>query len=178
MPLQKIAKQIVSLADRHASTPVLITPPYLSFRPRFFIELTRELLTHTNRSIRVDWHRGMPSALTLLSDQVAAFQARAINRALLQSGLASTVMGSPIKRKHSSKLTSDLSADETPPPDAQAFPDHQNASLQITATIARPGGPTRDLVIGLSDARQELPPWTTAIWLGSSPQEIQRLRAA
>ena len=36
MPLQQIAHQIITLADRRASTPVLVTPPYLSFRRAVF----------------------------------------------------------------------------------------------------------------------------------------------
>ena len=54
----------------------------------------------------------------------------------------------------------------------------QKATLQITARIARPGGKGRDLVIGLSDVRQKLPEWTTAIWLGTSKEELKRWDAA
>ena len=42
----------------------------------------------------------------------------------------------------------------------------ENLRVQLTATIARPGGLERDLVIGLCDQSHELPPWTTAIRIG------------
>ncbi len=41
-----------------------------------------------------------------------------------------------------------------------------DACVVVTATIGRPGGPARDLVIGLCDETLELPTWTTAIRIG------------
>lgn len=38
-----------------------------------------------------------------------------------------------------------------------------DAAVVLTASIARPGGRHRDLVIGLCDDRLPLPPWTTPI---------------
>lgn len=38
-----------------------------------------------------------------------------------------------------------------------------DAVFVLTASIARPGGPRRDLVIGLCDEQLPLPPWTTPI---------------
>jgi hypothetical protein len=51
-----------------------------------------------------------------------------------------------------------------------------SASIQITASIARPGGRNRKLVIGLCDHRLPLPTWTTKIRLGSSPGEWSNLQ--
>ena len=45
----------------------------------------------------------------------------------------------------------------------QALRQAANAALVLTASIARPGGPRRDLVIGVCDERLPLPPWTTPI---------------
>jgi len=52
------------------------------------------------------------------------------------------------------------------------------AYMQITAAIGRPGGPQRDLVVGLADAKLELPGWTTPIRLGASPEELIALQSA
>jgi len=177
MPLQQIAKHIVSLADRRASTPVLITPPYLSFRASFFIELTGELANHTERPIRVDWYRGMPKPGTLLTDQLAAWQVRGINRTLQRQALPLRGPGIPFHNqsiKHSDPDSSPTATESPGSPTALPSP----ATVQVTATIARPGGQNRDFVIGLADSRLPLPEWTTAIWLGSSPEEIQRCKAA
>ncbi len=38
-----------------------------------------------------------------------------------------------------------------------------DACMVVTATIGRPGGQNRDLVVGLCDENLELPSWTTAI---------------
>ena len=42
-----------------------------------------------------------------------------------------------------------------------------DATVEVTASIARPGGQRRDLVVGLCDDALELPPWTTAIRIHS-----------
>ena len=178
MPLQQIAKHIVILADRRASTPVLITPPYLSFRASFYIELTRELSTHTNRSIRIDWYKGMPTPTTLLSHQVAAWQVRSINRALLRQTSGTRHRRTQMTRGIENSSSQNFQQGDQAPPALQPREHAPIASVQIAATIARPGGQNRDLVIGLADARLQLPLWTTAIWLGSSPAEIQRLKSA
>jgi len=50
--------------------------------------------------------------------------------------------------------------------------------IQITASIGRPGGAGRDLVIGLCDENLELPPWTTPIRLGGTPSEFLALQSS
>lgn len=42
-----------------------------------------------------------------------------------------------------------------------------DATMVISATIGRPGGPRRDLVIGVCAEAVQLPTWTTAIRLGN-----------
>ncbi|MGI9469449.1 MAG: hypothetical protein ACR2OA_20175 [Rubripirellula sp.] len=181
MPLQQIAHQIITLADRRASTPVLVTPPYLSFRKQFFAELSRELADHTERDLRIDWYRNLPSVRTILSDQLAAWHVKSVNR------LLSHMTVSKARQAHKTATnstpaesagTTDINVSRQPALDQPRALLTQHATVQITATIARPGGQGRDLVIGLSDARQKLPNWTTAIWLGTSAQEVERWQAA
>lgn len=185
MPLQQIAHQIITLADRRASTPVLVTPPYLSFRQQFFVELSLEISTHTDRRIRIDWYRGLPSLRTIISDQMAAWHVKSVNRMLkkrppiqadAESGLALDLNAGSKEIHPSYSGSSDARHAETKT-GAKVGP-NAIATVQITASIARPGGKNRDLVIGLSDARQKLPNWTTAIWLGTSQAEIKAWNAA
>ena len=181
MPLQQIAHHIITLADKRASTPVLVTPPYLSFRPQFFVELTREIAKHTDRSIRLDWYRGLPGVRSIVSDQVAAWQVKSVNRILRKTFFtrvhASIELGHGRVCESSIPVTnpaSSISNGEVKP----RLLVEQGAKVQITATIARPGGKSRDLIIGLSDVRQRLPDWTSAIWLGTSAEEVKRWQAA
>ena len=179
MPLQQIAQQIITLADRRASTPVLVTPPYLSFRHQFYLELTQELSRHTERTVRIDWYRGLPGFRTLISDQLAAWHVKSINRVLRTQGDPGSANApetpSTGERSHTSV---ELGQPDHDPFAALAQTGSPKAAVQITASIARPGGKTRDLVIGLADVRQQLPDWTTAIWLGTSQSEIDQWRAA
>lgn len=181
MPLQQIAQQIITLADRRASTPVLVTPSYLSFRREFFVELTRELSCHTDRSIRIDWYRAFPGVRTLVSDQFAAWQVRSLNRLLQQK--CNPPSRHPLLRKSEhadrhSVAQSDCSIHPQRVNERHAGAPKQQATVQITAAIGRPGGKTRDLVIGLADVRQKLPPWTVAIRMGTTEEEIARWHAA
>ena len=181
MPLQQIARQIITLADTCASTPVLVTPSYLSFRREFFFELSRELAAHTDRDLRIDWYRDLPGVRTIISDQLAAWHVKSVNRLLSRTP---STNGNQTQEAAIRKNTAQQTAASNPTAKrhrelhmpAAAHP--QKATLQITARIARPGGKGRDLVIGLSDVRQKLPEWTTAIWLGTSKEELKRWNAA
>ena len=179
MPLQQIAQQIITLADRRASTPVLVTPPYLSFRQQFYLELTQELGRHTSRTVRIDWYRGLPGLRTLISDQLAAWHVKSINRMLRTQGDRGSANApkTPSAGERSHSNVESVQPDHEPVAEF-AQSDSPKAAVQITASIARPGGKTRDLVIGLADVRQKLPDWTTAIWLGTSQSEIDQWRAA
>ncbi|MGI9446002.1 MAG: hypothetical protein ACR2N1_26280 [Rubripirellula sp.] len=181
MPLQQIAHQIITLADRRASTPVLVTPPYLSFRRQFFVELSRELATHTDRDLRIDWYRNLPGVRTLVSDQIAAWHVKSVNRLLdrMTAAKAKKLRKAAILSvSEELNAESDSTVTRQSARHQQTAEDTQIATVQITAAIARPGGKNRDLVIGLSDVRQKLPDWTTAIWLGTSEEEVKRWHAA
>jgi hypothetical protein len=82
MPLRPLADEIVHLSHRNVSTPVLVTPSYLSLRKRFFLELVGSLAEISQRSIRIDWYRGVPGLLSLISHRLASVRSARINRAL------------------------------------------------------------------------------------------------
>ena len=82
MPLRPLADEILRLSERYNSTPVLVTPSYLSLRQQFFVELVGTLFKKTNRSVRIDWYRGMPTLFSLVGDRIAAVHAARMNRAL------------------------------------------------------------------------------------------------
>ena len=143
MPLDSIITEILRLSERQGSTPVLVTPTYLSFRDEFFVALAEAIGRQTSRRVRLDLYREMPSPLSLVSDRLAWYRVRRLNRRL-------------------SKRFPNLSE----PP-----------YMQITATVGRPGGPKRDLVVGLSGSGLELPNWTTPIRLGATPSEVNALQS-
>ena len=169
MPLQQIVEQILTLSEHRASTPVLVTPNYLSLRKQFFVELTGELWRHTDRNVRIDWYRGLPGIRTMVSDQFAGWHAKSINRSL--SRIATN------HRTESGQKT-EAAASSAIPVSHQPATQLPHAMIQLTATIARPGGKTRELVVGLSDIGQTLPDWTTAIWLGASQADLNKISAA
>ncbi len=181
MPLQQIAYQIITLADKRGSTPVLVTPPYLSFRKQFFVELSRELAAHTDRDLRIDWYRNLPGVRTIISDQLAAWHVKSVNRLLERMSIAkANQLARPASNTLSDKrmVPAETTAASPQAHNQDGSDRTQTATVQITAAIARPGGKTRDLVVGLSDVRQCLPEWTTAIRLGASREEIERWQAA
>jgi hypothetical protein len=89
MPLRPLADEIVHLSHRNVSTPVLVTPSYLSLRKRFFLELVGSLAEISQRSIRIDWYRGVPGLFSLIGHRVASARSARINRALSSNGRAS-----------------------------------------------------------------------------------------
>lgn len=126
-----LSKQLVRLSEQRGSTPVLVTPPYLSLRRPFFVELVRSIASVTTRPIRIDWYRPVPSVASLASDTVAHWRVASTNRAIASI----------------------------------AEPTHPLGMMQITASISRPGGIHRDLVVAWCNSAIPLPPWTTAIEL-------------
>ena len=138
-PLQPIAREILRLCEERVLTSVIVTPKYLSLRPVFLDELAKALAAQTDRTVRIDWCRRVPSAWSLITDHLARLQARTINRRLHQSS-----------RSRGSEAT-----------------------LQITASIARPGGAHRQLVIGWCSEDFPLPSWTVPIRLSGEPSSRQ-----
>lgn len=132
--LDLLASQLIRLSQQRGLTPVIVTPPYLALRQRFFVELVGAIRARTARPIRIDWCRPVPSVLSLFGDSLAGWRVASTNRALATIG---------------------------PSVEGKA------ATMQITATIGRPGGLQRDLVIGWCTNTQPLPAWTTAIELSN-----------
>ncbi len=120
------------------STPVLVTPSYLSLRPAFFLQLAEELVVQADRPVRFDWYCARSGQLlSLVGDVWASRFAASVNRLLMES--------------------------KRPRPDDAS---HPAAVLQITASIGKPSRSGSELIVGLADERLELLSWTTPIWLG------------
>lgn len=132
-PLDLLSTQLVRLSEQRGSTPVLITPPHLTLRNRFFVELVKSLATITNRPIRIDWYRPVPSVSSVVTDLFANWRVVCTNRSI----------------------------------GSVAGPAHKLGMMQITASLSRPGGIHRDLVVGWCNAPLPLPPWATPIELSS-----------
>ena len=86
MPLHELAEEIIRLSEWHHSTPVLVTPPYLSLRRPFFVELVSAIAERTQRPIRIDWHRRMPGEFSLGREFFAKRRVAACNRTLAKLG--------------------------------------------------------------------------------------------
>jgi hypothetical protein len=141
--LRSLAEMIVRLSDEQGSTPVIVMPKHLSLRPPFFIALAREV----SEVLGAD----ALGADALGADALGADPGRQIRFDWCLSPtrfFAST--RSKLARFRSARLTNQLSS--TVP-----------ATVEVTASISRPGGQRRDLVIGLCHETLELPPWVTAI---------------
>lgn len=129
--LQPIAHELVCLSVERGVTPVFVTSKYLVLRPAFLVELAGALADHTDRPVRIDWCRPVPTASTLVGDLWARGQAQMINRALHIA----------FRQRHT------------------------DAALQITASLARPGGVHRQFVIGWCSDDYPLAPWTLPVYL-------------
>jgi hypothetical protein len=82
MSMEQLARQIASINARGESTPVLVTPAYLSLRAPFLVALATELTALKPNAIRFDWYRGMPGAFSFAGDWLARWKVQQINRAL------------------------------------------------------------------------------------------------
>ncbi len=154
--LDVVTTEILRLSDHCGATPVLLTPPYLSLQPPFFISLAAALHEESQRPVRFDWYRPSYGFSERLTDPLARLFVAKLNRALRQAGEAM--------------------------PEATTKP-HDNASrqragrgarMEITSSIGRPGGAHRDLVIGYCQQPAELPPWATAIQLTGDAEVTPR----
>ena len=84
--LDDLAVEIVRLCEQQASTPVLVTPAYLSLRPAFFVELAQQLIKRSQRPVRIDWCRPTRRLFAPVADHMDRWQLRRINRALTAAG--------------------------------------------------------------------------------------------
>jgi len=141
MPLQQLARQIWSIRKGATSTPVIVTPSFLTLQTPFFVALATELAAFDQRQVRFDWYRGMPGAFSFGGDWLAGRKTAAINRSF-----ASVLQ--PIGLATSMRITAAIG---------------RPSGSQLSST-----SPSQDLVIGISADRHELPTWTTPIRLASS----------
>lgn len=135
--LSRLAEMIVWLSDEQGSTPVIVLPEHLSLRPPFFIQLAGELagrLGNTaQRPIRFDWCQTPQRFFARSRARWARLQAK--------------------------RLTAMLASQNDVAGERGVGP----VTVEVTASIGRPGGQRRDLVIGVCEASLDLPAWTTAI---------------
>lgn len=138
--LGRLASEMLRVHDWAGSTPVILVPRQFVLRPPFFAALAGALLARTSRRIRFDWCRPDTDLLSRLGDLSVRLQVARLNRLLLR-------IAEP-------RCTADTDPRQRP-----------LARVEISATIGRPGGSRRDLVIGVCAEGRELPPWTTPIYL-------------
>ena len=153
MPLTQLAEEIIRVSQWDHSTPVLVTPSYLSLRRQFFVELVKSISAKTNRRIRIDWQRRLPGYFTLIGDAWASWEVRWHNRALaaLSRGSATTA---------SIQITASIARPK-----------------RVEQDVDQGRDTDQDLVVGLSAPHLELPPWATPIRLGGSPRPAATLQS-
>lgn len=83
--MEQLVQQIARISARENSTPVLVTPPYLTLRSPFYIAMAVGLTERKANPVRFDWNRCMSGAFSLAGDWVARWQAARINRALTKA---------------------------------------------------------------------------------------------
>ncbi len=149
--LRGLAETIVRLSDEHGSTPVIVMPRHLSLRTPFFVELAKELgqrLSGSQATEKLDNEANANDKSGVDLERQIRFDWCLTPQRLFASTRAK------LAKFQSARLTMHL---------AQST----GATVEVTASIARPGGQRRDLVVGLCDDALELPPWTTAIRIHS-----------
>ncbi len=82
MSLDLLAEEVVRLSATGQTTPVLVTPTYLSFRPLFYHQLVVAVAKLTDRPVRVDWLRTGSGVSSLIANAFAKREAARITRRL------------------------------------------------------------------------------------------------
>ena len=127
MPLGQLADEIVRQSREMTHTPVLVTPSYLSLRTPFVVHLIVAVGQHSRHPVRVDWYRDPGSHLPVLLASIAARQqAKSINRRLRIAAGSDQARGSTRPQPHRSV-----------------------GSIELTASVARPGSEPNLVVVGL-----------------------------
>ncbi|MGB7324161.1 MAG: hypothetical protein WBD31_04780 [Rubripirellula sp.] len=150
MSLDLLAGEIVRLSKLGRTTPVLVTPTYLSFRPMFFQQFVEAVSKRTDRPVRVDWLRTGQGIASVISDAMAKREAAKITR-LLQRNTATS---------HSVELSSSI---------GRPVPQSSGSGKNASGMTAIGGSNRTPIVIGLCHTGESLPTWATAIPLGESP---------
>ncbi|TWU47721.1 hypothetical protein [Rubripirellula reticaptiva] len=150
MSLDVLAGEIVRLSTLGRTTPVLVTPTYLSFRPMFFRHFVEAVSRQTDRPVRVDWLRTGQGIASVISDVMAKREAAKITRLLRRN----------TSTKHSVELSSSI---------GRPLQGQSDSGKKQKGKTAVGESHQTPIVIGLCHTGEILPTWATAIPLGESP---------
>jgi hypothetical protein len=146
-PLDPLVSVLCDIEDRGGMTPVLVSDPRLVLADEFYVGLCTAVAERSGRPVRLD----------LLPGHRLACHAGAMTRLgrwatapWLPASAASAIF-SPMRRRFIKRL-------------AKRLP--EQSRIESTAAVSRPGGPLRELVIGLAGPGDELPPFAQEISLG------------
>lgn len=142
--LDPLVQVLCEIEDRRGMTPVLVSDRRLVLADDFYIALCCAVRERTDRPVRLD----------LLPGHRLACRGLALGRwaagPWLPASAASAIF-SPMRKIFLNRL-------------AERLP--ERSRIESTAAVARPGGPLRELVIGLAGPGDELPPFAQEILLG------------
>lgn len=138
-PLAPLAELICRLEQQRCLTPVLVCPPQVVLADAFYVRLCQAAIEESGRNVRLDL---LPNHwLAPLGDWWKPHHAGSTATAWLPVAVAGPLI------RPTRKLAINRLAKQLPP----------QASIEATATVARPSGQLRDLVIGLAGAADQLP---------------------
>ncbi len=137
--LLPLAELVCRLEQQRGLTPVLVCPTRVVLADAFYVGLCEAVIAESGRAVRLDLLPG--HLLAPFGNRFADLVPRRPNAAWLPVPLAARLAKST-RRLSIHRLTKQL-------------PDQ--ASLEATATVARPNGRLRDLVIGLAGPTDQIP---------------------
>jgi hypothetical protein len=148
--LEPLVRAVCELESRCGLTPVLVIDPRLVLADDFYISLCRGLIERTGRTVRLDLLPGHRFGLTGGGVEQRKYGWKG---PWLPAPVASAILR-PLRRFGIRRIASRLP---------------QEARIESTLAVARPGGPLRDLVVGLAGPADELPRFAQQIAIGIVP---------
>lgn len=148
--LESLVAALCELESRQGVTPVLVSDPRLVLADDFYVTLCRCAAQQSGRRVRLDL---LPGHRLAVIDSVAGKIGRWFSQPWLPPPVASVlnILGRKrILRRLANRLP-------------------REARIEATVSVSRPGGPLRELVIGLAGSDDELPRFALAVWLGTKP---------
>jgi hypothetical protein len=154
-PLGPLVEVVCEVEDRHGMTPVLVCDRRLVLADEFYIDLCQAVAARCGRMVRLDLLPGHPLGCRGLRTSLLGplASAQLWQSPWLPPALASAIFF-PMRKQFLKRL-------------ARRLP--QRSRIESTAAVSRPGGPLRELVIGLAGPSDELPPFAQEIALGIEP---------
>ncbi len=134
-PLEGLVVWLLRTGDRLGMTPVLVTSRKLSLTDGFYVALCQRLVAASARRVRLDLLPGH-SLGWIAGDRTWPWGLSALNHAS--------------RRRSVSRMM-------------RRLPPH--SSIVPTLALSRPGGPLRDVVVGLAGPSDDLPTYAQAIEL-------------